>query len=381
MAKWKVEFNNLALGGFAPGFWLGSYPTFGNKNQFFDMTNCDLVDPTFITQGPGLSNLTNGTQANAEFDANIKSILDFAAASDTSYAIGGTRLHKISSSALTADADWAHTIDKAAVTGEDGEHVVYYKGAIYYTYNYTGGADCGKLTTPSTFDDDYMSTVPTGAAVLTAGVPHPMVVGGNDFLYIADGARVSSFDGTTFTAADLDLPNDFEIQDLEWTANRLWIAGNRIDVTGTNKNFGSVYIWDGNSSSWEDEILINGRIGATFVKNGILFLFYQDLSDTGGYKLGFLQGRQIQDVAQYTGSLPHFGQVTEYKGLITWISSGEIWAWGSGGFNLSTRLFQYADAGYATGGGLFFFFFLLGYWQKWGRGAGVLRYILILTTL
>lgn len=353
MAKWKVEFNNLSLGGFAPAFWLGSYPTFGNTNQMFDMTNCDLIDPTFITQGAGLSNLTDGTQASVYFVANLKSILDFATATNVTYAIGGNRLHKLSASAMVSDANWSFLIDKATVTGEDGEDVAYYKGAVYFTYNHSGsGGDCGKVTLPNTFDVDYMSTVPTGAAALVGGVPHPMIVGGNDFLYIANGALVSSFDGTTFVSADLDLPNDFEIQDIEWTSNRLWIAGNRIDVTGTNKNYGSIYIWDGNAPSWEDEIIIGGRIGATFIQNGILFIFYQDVSDTGGYKLGYLEGRQIKDVAQYTGSLPNFGQVTQYKGFIAWVSSGEIWCWGGGAFQLPTRLFQYADAGYATGGAL-----------------------------
>jgi hypothetical protein len=95
-----------------------------------------------------------------------------------------------------------------------------------------------------------------------------------------------------------------------------------------------------------------GRIGAITVKGGVVFVFYEDITSTGGFKLGYLSGLQIVDVAHFTGSLPAFYQVTEYKNLITWISSGEVWAWGSVEKDVPVTLSQLADGGYSTVGGI-----------------------------
>ena len=349
--KWEINIDNLN-GGFCPAFWTTTYNSYGNKNQASDMQNMDLICPSFITQGPGLANLTNGTQAGA-VTTLIKGLLKHAQASDVSFGVGGAKLYKFSSTAVTNDANFPHTIDKAVVTGEDGEDVAYFQGKIYYSYNHSGnGGDVGQLTLPNTFDDDYMSTVPTGAAALQGTYPHPLLAAGNDYLYIGNKNYVSSFDGSIFTEKDLDLPTDAVIQDLAWATNRIWVATNRPNITGSNKNIASIYVWDGNSPSWDDEIVVMGRIGALFVKNGIVFVFYEDITSTGGYKLGYVSGTSIIDVAQFTGSLPSYYQVTEYKNFILWVSDEEIWAWGSASKDVPAILFQIADGGYENVGGL-----------------------------
>lgn len=86
--------------------------------------------------------------------------------------------------------------------------------------------------------------------------------------------------------------------------------------------------------------------------NGVIYVWYQDVSSTGGYKLGMVNGSQIQDIAFFTGSLPAYYQICEHKNHLLWISSGEIWAWGAVSNDLPAKLWQYADAGHATGGGI-----------------------------
>jgi len=341
--KWSIETLNF-LGGFAPGWWLSTYPSYGNRNQASDMQNVDLTNPTYITQGPGLATLTNGDQTGV-VTTLIRGILDRAQASDVSFAVGGTKLYKISSTTVTSDANFPHTITGAT----NGEDVAYFQGKIYYTWD----TDVGQLTLPSTFDDDWGSTIPTGAAALQSGVPHPMEVGGNDFLYIGNKNYVTSYDGTTFTEKDLDMPDNAVVQDLKWNLNRLWIAVNQPDLTGSNNVIGSIYIWDGNSPSWEDEIRISGRIGGLFVKNGILYVFYQDLSDSsGGYKLGYVSGASISELAHFKNGLPAYYQVAEYKNFIIWIGGGLVYAFGAIEKNLPGMIFQLADGGYSTVGGL-----------------------------
>lgn len=350
--RWQILLNDISHGGFSPRFYAETYPSYGNKNQAGAMTNIDMTNAGFISQGPGLVNLTNGTQAGA-LTTLPKGVLDFAVTSDATYGVGGAKLYKLSSTTLTSDATWPHTIDKAAQTAEDGEDVALYQSNLYYSYNHSNTlGDVGKYNLDATFDDDWGSTVPSGAATLTGGVPHPMVVAGNDTLYIGNGRYVTSYNGTTFIQQALDLPTGAIIQSMRWMSDRLWIAANRSSLTGNNKNEASIFVWDGTTDSWEAEIKLMGTVGAMHVKNGILFVFYQDITSSGGYKLAYVSGSNITDLSNFTGGLPAFYQVTDYKDFILWNAGGSIWAFGSGDKDLPNRLFQIADGGYTTVGGL-----------------------------
>ena len=348
--NWSILINNF-LGGFAPAWYKETYPIYGNKNQAGAMQNADITNPGYLSQGPGLANLTNGTQAGA-VTTLIKGILESPTAADTTYAVGGNTLYKISSTAVIDDATWSHTIDKATVTAELGEDTLLYHGVLYYSYNHSGTAgDIGSYDLSSTFDDDWGSTVPSGMAALQDG-PHQMIIGGNDVMYIANGRYVASWDGTTLIPQALDLPTGAVIQSLKWMADRLWIAANKTSLTGSNKVGASVYIWDGTTPSWETELPLMGMVGGLHVKNGVLFVFYKDISHSGGFKLAYLNGATVIDLANYTGGLPAFYQITDYKDFIIWDSAGLIYAFGGGDKDMPVRLFQLADSGYTTAGGI-----------------------------
>lgn len=349
--RWQVNIDNF-LGGFAPAWYKETYPSYGNKNQAGSMLNIDLTNPGYMTQGPGLASLTNGTDSGA-VSTLIKGILDFAVTSDTTYGVGGNKLYQIGSSTVTSSGTWPHTIDKAVVTGEDGEDVCYYKGFIFYSYNHSGSAgDIGKYDLASTFDDDWGSTVPSGAATLQGGVPHPMIKGGNDVMYIGNGRYVASYDGTTLIPLDLDLPVGAVIVSLRWASDKLWITANVPNISGSNKNTASVFIWDGTTDSWDAELTLMGTAGGSHVRNGVVFQFYQDISSSGGYKLAYIDGSHFVDIANYSGDLPAYYQITDLKDFIIWNSNGSLFAWGSGDKDLPVRLFQLADGGYTTVGGV-----------------------------
>lgn len=347
--RWQIELNNLSLGGLAPQYWNASYPSYGNKNQAGVMTNIDCTNASYITQGPGLATLTAGTEAGA-VTTLIKGATDFAVTSNLAYGVGGNKLYSFSATAVTNAGAWPHTIDKAVVTGELGEDVAYYQGNLYYSYNHSGSAgDIGKYDLSATFDDDWGSTVPTGAGALTDN-PHQMIVGGNDVMYFANGIYVGNYDGTTFNRQALDLPVNTVIQSIQWMSDRVWIAANRPNLTGANKNTASIYVWDGAATSWELEIKLMGTVGGMHVKNGVLFVFYQDVSSTGGYKLGYVSGTSIVDLANFSGGLPAFYQITDYKDFLIWNSAGLIYAFGGGDNGLPVKLFQLADGGFSTVG-------------------------------
>lgn len=346
--RWSIELNNLSLGGFAPRWYGETYPSYGNKNQAGVMTNIDGTNAGFIQQGPGLANLTNGTQA-AAVTTLIKGATDFAVSSNLAYGVGGAKLYSFSATTVTSGATFPHTIDKAAVTGELGEDVVLFQSNLYYSYNHSGSAgDIGKYDLATTFDDDWGSTVPSGFAALVGGVPHPMCLGGNDTFAFGNGRYVGLYDGTTYQTQALDLFPGSVVVAIKWNSDRWWITVNRPNLTGANKNTASIFIWDGTTNSWEAEITLMGTAGGSHVKNGVLFQFYQDISSTGGYKLAYVNGGGLTDVANFSGGLPEFYQITDFKDFILWNSNGSLYAFGSGDKDLPVRLFPLADGGYAT---------------------------------
>jgi len=168
-------------------------------------------------------------------------------------------------------------------------------------------------------------------------------------MYTANGRYVASLNSTpTFTAQALDLPEGEVVSSIAWENNRIYVASNRPNLTGTSETQGSIYLWDTYSTSWEYQINIPGRIGALFAKNGMIYLWYQDISSTGGYKLAYVNGNTIQDVEFYTGSLPLYYQVGDDKNHLIWVSGNEIWYWGAISNSLPVKLSQRADAGFHT---------------------------------
>lgn len=93
--KFNIKLNNL-LGGFAPGYWKATYPTFGNNNQAADIVSCDLTNPQYLQQGVGLATVT-GTVS-----ALMKGISGTVlGANEDSYGIGGTGIYKVEPNAVT----------------------------------------------------------------------------------------------------------------------------------------------------------------------------------------------------------------------------------------------------------------------------------------
>ena len=349
MQKWEIKIENMSLGGYAPAWWKSSYPSYGNKNMAGAMRGIDMTDPAGMTQGPGMAALTNGT--STVVTTYIKSILDKAVTANLTYAIGGAKLYSLSATTVTNTSPFPHTIDKAVVTAEDGEDVAHFNGALYYSYNNNTDGDIGKYDLTSTFDDDWGSTVPaTGATALQKGVPHQFAQSA-EFLYTTNGQYVTKYDATNdiMTEQGLDLPIGSEAQSHVINNDRLFIAVNEPDLAGANKSKGSIYKWDRFSSSWDpDSIFGLGRVGALYNKDGVTFVFHQDITSTGGYHLGYIDGTQVKNVASYEGSLPQYYQVTEVEGFIVWYSSGAgLYAWGSGTSSLPTRLFSYLFHTYA----------------------------------
>lgn len=346
--KFNLVFNQFYAGA-SPAAHLNSLTELGSSGHYSSATNVDVLDPTGITQGPGLANLTAGTQAGAVTEL-IAFIMDNAVASDATYGIGPTKLFKISSTAVTNAGDFPHAITNCA----EGESIVNMGGKLYYFFNKAAAGEIGTFDLTNVFDDDWGSTVPTGAAALQLA-PHPSATK-EDIICFGNGRYLGVYigDTTTLYPTKVDFKVGCQVDDVVFHAGQWWVAVNS-NITGTNRSKGEIYLYDGGAISTilNDETGVGvQRIGWLYVLNGIIYVAYQDLSSSGGFKIGYISGRQLKELASFTGTLPTFQQKTLYKNTILFVSNGLIYSIGAVTPDLPVQISQIADGGYATVGAL-----------------------------
>ncbi|MCR4307112.1 MAG: hypothetical protein NUV80_00970 [Candidatus Berkelbacteria bacterium] len=336
---------------FSPAAHLNSLTERGNKGHASAMANIDILDPTHITQGPALSNLINGTQAGVVSEL-INFILDRAVSSGVTYGIGPTKLFRITTSAVTdgsaESGTWPHTITGAT----DGESCIELNGVLYYFYNKSSKGDIGKFDHAGTFTDAW------GTSLVVGGIEkniHP-VTKKEDLMVFGNGRYLGVYDQSsdTLSYTKLDFGPDAEVIDVIFHANLWWIAVN-YGVAGTNSNYSEIFLYDGSATATvlNDETGIGRqKIGFLYVLNGRVFVAYQDLSSTGGFRIGYISGRQLISIASFTGTLPGFHQKTLYKNTILFVSNALLWSAGAVSDDLPIQISQIADGGYATVGAI-----------------------------
>ena len=334
--------------GFAPLAFNNSLTEVGGGGHASVMTNVDVINGDYLTQGPALTSLINGTQAGVVTEL-INFIMDKAVSSDVTYGIGASKLFKIGSTTVTTDATWPHTITEC----KDGQSIQVLKGNLYAFFNKTTSGEILKYDLGSSFDDDWGSTVPTGKVALQNAL-HPSDKK-EDIILFGNGRYVGSYiaETNTLNASKLDFGIDCAVADVIYSAGYWYIAINA-GVTGTNRTEGQVYLYDGSAtvSTLADETGVGmQRIGFLYRVNGIIYVAFQDLTSPG-YSIGYIVGSQIKPLGKFTGSLPTFNQKTLYKNTILFISSGNVFSAGAVIEDLPYQVSQLADGGLATVGAI-----------------------------
>lgn len=345
--EFQIEISKFYAGQ-APAAHISQLTELGDYAHYSVATNVDLTDPTNLQPGSGLSTLTAGTEAGAITEL-VTFILDKPTSNNVTFGIGATKLQKISATAVTNTGAWPHTITGAT----DGESIIEFQGALYYFYNKASGADIGKYDLNVTFDDDWGSTVPTGAAALQSA-PHP-VAKKEDIMLFGNGRYAGTYiSGTnTLTPTKLDFGSSSEVADVTFHANQWYLAVNSGVTSGTNRSSASVYLYDAGATNaiLADEISVGvQKIGFITPVNGTIFICYRD--ESGANVFGYLSGRAVKPLAYFTGNLPTYEKKTLYKNFVIFESSGLIYAAGYSHPDLPFSFFQLADAGFTTGGAL-----------------------------
>lgn len=352
MAKWTVTLDNLSSGGFSTQYWRETYPRSGLPNQAGRMFSIDMTKPGYIQPGPGFTTFgaasaVTDTLASVVDTITNSSILAHAASSNDIYRIN----------ALSGDVVKMHTVSGhssvSIYTAEMGLND--FQDNLYYAYNHTSGADVGKYNYSSTWNDTWW-TGSLSATALSRYGQKVIEIGRNDVMYISNDNYVASYDGTTAQDKALNLPSDMRIVDIRWFNDRL-ICFTRYaisdDQVGTRSS--SLYIWDGTTNSWETEIPVKGIVSCGYVLNGIVYVFYYDVS--GERRLAYLNGNTLSDIEVWEdsgGVMPTRYQVTDYKGFLLWCNEDDVYGYGPVNGTGQPRLFHLTDLGSGTSSDLGF---------------------------
>lgn len=341
--EFSIEFSSFNEG-LAPTAHLDNQTFIGNKGQASEMKADVISTPGFLQQGPALANLTNGSQAGVVTEL-IRHILDMPTAVDTTYAIGTSKLFKLTSTDVVSGGSpsWPQ-----AVTGmTEGECVIRLKANLYGFYNKASGGDILKMPLSTE-----VITSNWGSSTDTAleNAPHPAAAK-EDIIVFGNGryAGVYVEGAATLDVQKLDFGEGNEVADVVFHSNVWWIAVN--NDTGRR---GQIYLYDGSAISniLSDEAGIgNQRIGFLYVLNGILYVAYDDMTSEG-FAIGWLSGRQIKPLRYFAGSLPDHRQKTLYKNTILFTSDDAIFSCGAAVEQLPVQISKLADGGYSTLGGL-----------------------------
>ena len=343
--EWTITLDNFSAGA-GPAAHLDSLSTLGGAGHYSTATSIDILSkPKKITQGPALANLTNGTQAGVVTEL-ITHILETPTSADVTFGISATKLFKISSTTVASGGtpSWPVTITGATA----GKTVAYLKGTLYYFFNRAADSAIGAYDLATTFDHTWQ----TGLVKATL-LP---VATKEDIMLFGHGRYVGTFFSSTDTidTTKLDFGNNTEVADICFHSNQWFIAVNS-GTTGTNRNSSQIYTYAGGATTalLSDEAAVGlQKIGWLFPLNGIVYVAYQDLSFTGGYKIGYLNGKRIEPLVSFIGGLPTYAQKTLYKNTILFLSNGLVYAAGSVIPDLPFAISNLADGGYSTCGAL-----------------------------
>lgn len=290
-----------------------------------------MRSPGYIQPGCTGSNATN----NSVIDGYLKNAVPNGL---VAYAIGGGKLHEItiSSNTVTNGATFPHTISDGHATYDGQDVALYYVGAtkyLFYSYNDATDGNVGGFDLSATFDDDWMSTVPASGAVLSKDYPHPMIVGDDNILYIANGRNVASLQGQTgangtFNPSALDLPNDYVITSFAKLPQCLVIFAYKAAAgTGTNyyRSEATAFIWDCVSDTFTSAYDLDGNyVAGGFNYNGTVGCFVQgnspELGSTKLSRLMLFNGSEFQPKLSFRHNVPQWGSVEVISNCIYWLS-------------------------------------------------------------
>lgn len=333
--------------GNAPTAHLDDKTFIGNKGQAADMQADVISRPGYLTQGPGLVNLINGSEVGSLTEL-IRFILDKPTDVDTTFGVGLSKLYKISSTTLIDDATWPQTISSMI----SGESVIRLNANLFIFYNTLTAGDIAAMPLATEVIDPTWGSITVSGGTALQNSLHPSATK-EDILLFGNGRYIGVYiEGLgTLNTQKLDFGAGAEVADIVFSANLWWIAVNY--GIGARKT-SEVFMYDGSAISTvlSDEAGVGlQRIGFLYVLNGLVYICYEDMSSES-LILGFFSGRQIKPLRYFKGVLPDHRQKTLYRNTILFVSDQTIWSMGAVVDQLPLQISQLSTGGLSIVGGI-----------------------------
>lgn len=359
----KVQFNKDNTGSitYDSNDWLAGMDTTSAGSDYGKMGGNPVmaeVDPLrsygYISPGYlGVSSTNNGSITRILRSSAVNDSAAFIVSGgslNSGLGSGAARIQQLTivTNTFVNDANFPHTITAGTLTAVSGSDMTnYYQGTTlkaFYSYLANQGWDVGTLAYPSTFDDDFMSTVPTtplGSPYKADGAtyPHPVIVGDDDVFYMGDRNFLHAYDRSTntFSAAVLTLPQGWVItcfcktQDLRLAIGAYYATSS--STSTFNRSQAKVWYWSYGELDVDFAIDLKDNYVSEIIpwNNTIAVFTYgrKTLSDKGPNKLQAQVATQFVVLKTWgtSGSaqeLPIRGGVDNVGNDLYWNASGQV---------------------------------------------------------
>ena len=356
-----IQYSTEDFIGLVSGYGSGTYPKIG-KGASHQVAINPFREATVGVLAPGFpTSALTGTDMGLVFSV----IVDRSSAQPNAWLIESTKIHQIVGSAgqigtavssttpfpftilSGTDSGGSGTDHSTHTTGIVGEDIIYFNisgtGYIFYSYNDATDGDVAQVplapTQASDFIENYLTRQGTTAAVLNKSYPHPMIVGDDQVLYIADGRTLKWItDAGVYGSNATIVPRDYTIKCFTKTGQQLVIFAERVKGSGaSNKARGDclALFWDYSSQSADYIYQLNdNEVSAAFNWNGIIGCFTSgrvtEMANTNTLsKLQLFEGGRFIKKFGFSEATPVFGGVEIYNGMLFWNSGGVIYSLGS----------------------------------------------------
>jgi hypothetical protein len=258
---------------------------------------------------PGRLLVDNSTGLSSEVVSSAKGKLGSDQFGSYLISSGGKIYHKPSSYVST------HTLKHTETnkTYDTNSHCIIYKGVIYITSTTDIYRDDGTFGV----NDYRWWTFTKTKTALTTGIPHKMFVF-QGTLYILNGNKIASWDGTTAKDAAFTLDDGWVIVDVSVSGEDILLLATKnyssYEVNGENK----IFVWNGiSTTTWLREIEIFSATVQAIIKveSGFYFFSSNSIYFTDGYSYKFVY---------ITNTQTHFNKIALNRGIIYF---GDILAW------------------------------------------------------
>ena len=308
------------------------------------MSNMDpfIIGPGIACVGANPTNVTGTSGGGSPVPNSVLVDAKIDLGGNNAYAIG-TDVHKFQvfpSDFLSGTAPFPHAIDHShtSETGALGAIEFYYTSGtanvVFFSFNDATDGDVGTYDVAAdAFKDNFMSTVPTGAGVLTAGKAHPLLRTSDDLLLMGDGRNLHSFKASTNTrtANHLQLPSNFEIVGMVEMTDSYDTVVFATTARGTAKRGqAKAFFWsiDRPTSYYRSPPIPDDDVAAPFVFLGTVGCFTKSRTSNADAVLRLFENGEWVPKFTWAGSLPAVGGVEIQDHTVAWISDGLVYRWG-----------------------------------------------------